>query len=892
MLEQNPLPYNQTAIPDCPKPDGAFCLPLWTLQVLLLAICLTLATAGQARPFDTDASRQSANPFTEYFVEQSPIELSNAQELSESAWRAVGDNDVNDGYTSAGHWFRTTLTNPTLDDAERFLEVKNPQLDHIEFYQVSDGRIVKTTITGDQWPFSQRPIASPNFVFPITIPAGETTQVYLRIETEGAMQAPLTLWKERAFFAEKSERLIWHSMFYGMLLVMAIFHFFLFVSIRDKTHLYYVAYTLAILALMMLLHGFSFQYIHPYWPRLNAFLMLFVVPFCSLTLSLFTREFLVVKDKHPYWNRFFQLLIGLSILCVIGSFVLPYGLSTRISVSFTIPVFTANLVAGVALLRAGNKNARFFVIAWLALLIGVLATVFSKLGLLHNSFLISNGIPIGASLQSVLFSLALADRFKRRREAYFQEKELHSRAIQQQRETEAALYRTTSHNELTGLPNRALFEKLSSNILNQPGEHAVFMLHLMNFNEVNKTLGHEHADQFLALFAERINNHLTAETSTLTLENNQGHPVALSHVEGVSFAFLISGDSREEIIESLGPVTLAMADPVEFSGLALEQHFMLGCSFAGPDARNPQTLLRQAFIAFDQSDALYGIPTVYHPGMNPYSPRRLTLMTELREALRTDGLDLHFQPQIHLETKRVAGFEALIRWFHPEHGFIPPDEFIPTAEQTGLIKPLTRWVLEHALAFCKQLDAAGCDATVSVNISAINLREPEFCDEVCTLLTQSDVAAQRLVLEVTETAAMADPARALAVLRALRQSSVRLSIDDFGIGQSSLSYIRKLPVNEIKIDRSFVMQMDESEGDATIVRTTINMCHDLGYEVVAEGVENEAIEKLLGTLGCDLIQGYHIARPMAGEAALEWLATTSWALKRLCIMPERKSMPD
>jgi EAL domain-containing protein (putative c-di-GMP-specific phosphodiesterase class I) len=228
----------------------------------------------------------------------------------------------------------------------------------------------------------------------------------------------------------------------------------------------------------------------------------------------------------------------------------------------------------------------------------------------------------------------------------------------------------------------------------------------------------------------------------------------------------------------------------------------------------------------------------------------------------------------------------LIRWFHPENGFIPPDEFIPLAEQTGLIKPLTRWVIEHALAFCKQMDAVGCDGTVSVNISAVNLRETEFCDEVCALLAQSEVAAKRLVLEVTETAAMSDPARALTVLRALRQSSVRLAIDDFGTGQSSLSYIRKLPVNEIKIDRSFVMQMHENESDATIVRTTINMCHDLGYEVVAEGVENEAIVNQLDKLGCDLMQGYHIARPMTKTAALEWLTTTNWALQKAAVLIE------
>ena len=203
------------------------------------------------------------------------------------------------------------------------------------------------------------------------------------------------------------------------------------------------------------------------------------------------------------------------------------------------------------------------------------------------------------------------------------------------------------------------------------------------------------------------------------------------------------------------------------------------------------------------------------------------------------------------------------------------------AEQTGLIKPVTRWVIVRALQFCKSLDQLECDATVSVNISAINLREPDFCAEVCELLNANHVAAQRLVLEVTESAAMADPAHSLAVLSALRKAHVRLSIDDFGTGHSSLSYIRKLPVNEIKIDRSFVTEMSHNQGDETIVRTTLNMCHDLGYEVVAEGVENAETQTLLSEMGCDVIQGYHIARPMAPDAALAWLEATEWARRHI-----------
>jgi EAL domain-containing protein (putative c-di-GMP-specific phosphodiesterase class I) len=223
------------------------------------------------------------------------------------------------------------------------------------------------------------------------------------------------------------------------------------------------------------------------------------------------------------------------------------------------------------------------------------------------------------------------------------------------------------------------------------------------------------------------------------------------------------------------------------------------------------------------------------------------------------------------EAEAASEPEVLVRWQHPEHGFVPPDEFIPMAEQTGLIRPVTAWVLEKALAFCSELEKAGFLIGVSVNISAVNLRETSFADMVRHALARHQVDAHRLVLEVTETATMVDPKAALKCLRSLNDAGVRLSIDDFGTGYSSLSYIRKLPVHEIKIDRSFVMEMDSNQGDATIVRATINMCHDLGYEVVAEGVENQGTCDLLLSMGCDIAQGYHLSRPIPQADVIDWL---------------------
>lgn len=859
---------------------GVLLTPVNGVALILLSLLTLPAIAAQ--PIDPTSAQQPLTLQTDILIESQPLTLEDVMQVPESDWQPAPE-DINKGYDSRGHWFRIQLDNKSGQNLDRLLEIAYPLLDFIEFYEVSRGQLIRKIITGDELPFSARPIANTSFVIPLALDAASTKTVYLRIQTQGTLLVPLALWQDTAFWAASSQQTVWRSMFYGILLVMAAFNLFLFLSIRERAYFYYVVVVLSILVLMMSLHGFSFQYLYPAWPRINDRLLLFIVPFSQLSLCLFASEFLMLKKRHIYWHRTFLILAGVAGVMAIASLFLPYALSTRASVALALPVSLANLAAGVALLIQGEKNARFFSVAWMSLLLGVLATVLHQFGLLPSVFIVENGIPLGASIQALLFSFALADRYNRSKEAYFRAKENQLEALKRQQATEAALYRASSHHELTGLPNRALFESIIKSDAQQ-GEKtklsALFLVHLLHFDDVNKTLGHEYADQLLTQCARRLNT-LANQCAGIAILEEAPEPSAIAHVEGVSFTFMLTGDTRKEIIEATRPLTEGLSNPIEFLGLTLEQQFVVGCSFAEGNDVAPSSLLREAFIAFDQHHHFHGQIAIYHPEMNPYSPRRLMLMTDLREALRTDNLALHFQPQIHLQSRRVAGFEALIRWQHPEHGLVPPDEFIPMAEQTGLIKPVTRWVIVRALQFCKSLDQLECDATVSVNISAINLREPDFCAEVCELLNANHVAAQRLVLEVTESAAMADPAHSLAVLSALRKAHVRLSIDDFGTGHSSLSYIRKLPVNEIKIDRSFVTEMSHNQGDETIVRTTLNMCHDLGYEVVAEGVENAETQTLLSEMGCDVIQGYHIARPMAPDAALAWLEVTEWARRHI-----------
>ncbi len=796
-------------------------------------------------------------------------------------WRSV-EGEVNFGYTDQPYWFRFTIANPYSKNLERLLVIPYPLLDHIEFYQAFDGRVLQYFQTGDELPFHRRPIDHRYFLFPFEIPAGESHDIFIKIHTYGALQLPLQVWEERAFYTSDANVIVANSLYYGVLLVMGAFILMLYFSLRDKSFLYYVFFVFSILLLMSSIHGFTFQFIYPGSPILHSLMVLAIVPISQLAICAFTMEFLKLKERKILWYRFFLVLMVVELLCLVGAFVLPYGLSTRLSVTMTLPIAAMSCIAGFRFWFSGDKSARLFSVAWISFLLGGSITVFNRLGIIPMSFFTEYGIPISTSAQSVFFALALASRFSEERFARYKAQEQMVSALEKQRKAEKQLLHSVSHNEVTGLPNRILFERALQPFLDQPPTGceciSVIMLHLRRFDDVNKTLGHRNADVLLGQVGQQISNVLGESEDSIPLEKNEYGLSYAAHIEGVSFAFALAKPSRGETIKALEPLIRDMSEPLEFMKLQLELSFIVGCSFAGEE-NDPQTLLRQAFIAFDTADIKMSSIAIYSPEMNPYSPRRLTLMTELRAALDNNSLELFFQPQIHLPTKCVYGFEALLRWKHDEYGMIPPDEFIPMAEKTGLMKPLTHWVICKAVSFCKDLDRMGSNAHVSVNISALNLREPEFCLQVCEVLKGAGVAPDRLVLEVTETAAMVDPANSVRALQQLRNANIKLAIDDFGTGHSSLSYIRKLPVQEIKIDRSFVMEMDNNKGDETIVRTTVNMCHDLGYEVVAEGVENDKTLQLLEKLNCDVIQGYFISRPMNRISMLEWLQRTQWLLR-------------
>jgi diguanylate cyclase (GGDEF)-like protein len=431
------------------------------------------------------------------------------------------------------------------------------------------------------------------------------------------------------------------------------------------------------------------------------------------------------------------------------------------------------------------------------------------------------------------------------------------------------------HDALTSLPNRRLFQDRIRQALlggrrgRQPV--GVLIIDLDRFKDINDTLGHHIGDLLLQMIGPRLQA-LLRESDTI------------ARLGGDEFAVLLPN-----VVDAAGGVKVAdkilaaLEEPFVVEGLDLDIDASIGIALYPEHGEDVNTLMQRADVAMYLAKEAHTGYELYTMERDRHSAKRLALLGELRRAIEDGQFVLHYQPIADMQNGSIGGVEALVRWQHPRHGLMMPDEFIPLAEHTGLIKPLTMYVLNQALRQCRTWHQAGLELSVAVNLSVRSLQDEDFPDEVAQLLQDHQVDPSWREIEITESAIVVDPIRALGVLGRLGVMGVGLSLDDFGTGYSSLAYLKRLPVSEIKIDKSFIINMALDDNDAVIVRSTIELARNLGLQVVAEGVETEEMWSLLSALGCDLAQGYYLSRPIPAEDLTSWLAGSG----RLAAIPIR-----
>jgi len=439
---------------------------------------------------------------------------------------------------------------------------------------------------------------------------------------------------------------------------------------------------------------------------------------------------------------------------------------------------------------------------------------------------------------------------------------------------------------LTGQANRTgLRHRLAELIHQFETENKSFALLLMDldrFKEINNTLGHHIGDQLLQRVATRIEG--------IT-------PEAIFHARlgGDEFAVIVPNCEAQRALMVAHNIQNALEKPVAINNVEIDIRSSIGIALFPQHGNDAEVLFRHAEVAMYTAKKRGTAPTTYSANLDSYNLRRLALTGELRNAIENRQMILHYQPKIDLTNNHTVGVEALVRWMHPQHGMIPPGEFISLAEQNDVIRKLTYWVIDEALLQCHAWRQMGYSLNVAINLSARNLHDPGLPAKIAGLLAKWAIPSSFLTLEITENAIMIDPERALKILLRLHDLGIHLSIDDFGTGYSSLVYLKKLPVSQIKVDRSFVMDMTQDDDDAAIVRSTIDLGHHMDCQVVAEGVENKDALEQLRSLGCDLVQGYYLSRPLPAEDVTAWFSESPWGIMTPATTPflatQQKAMP-
>lgn len=427
-------------------------------------------------------------------------------------------------------------------------------------------------------------------------------------------------------------------------------------------------------------------------------------------------------------------------------------------------------------------------------------------------------------------------------------------------ERQNELRHQTLHDALTGLPNRLLLnDRMQQSLLISARDRnplCLLMMDLDRFKEINDTLGHHVGDEVLREVSQRLQELLRRSDT-------------VARLGGDEFAVLLPETSSLEAQSIAQKIAGAFEQSIPINDQQLLVGTSIGIAVYPDHGDDVETLVKRADVAMYVAKHSGLTYSVYSPKHDQHSVSRLAMISELRYAINNDELELYYQPKIAFGSGELVGAEALLRW--PRWSNVPVEHLITTAEQTGLIRPLTHWVLRHSLHQYLEWHKFNLHMPVAVNLSTWNLEHSDIDEVVGQLLDEYGVTPDFLEFEITENAMLKNPERAMSILRRLSRLGILLSVDDYGTGFSSLAYLKQMPVRQIKIDRSFVMDMLEDENDAVIVRSTIDLAHNLGLEVIAEGVENAEIWDLLEILGCDIAQGYHIARPMPASEFLEWM---------------------
>lgn len=825
----------------------------------------------------TQVDEASVYPIEVYFEYYEDIQNTKALDdiliLENTEWQGTSSKQASFGFNSSAYWIRSSVLNQSQSVKNFIFEIDYSQLDSVNFYALKDSKLVAQLSTGDMLPFYPRDIDHPSNLFKFQLVPGESLQIFARVQTQGSLIIPVKVWEEQYFFEAAAAAQNFHFFYFGAMVFIILINFAVFVTLRERLYFYYTLAISGYLLFFATSSGHIRQLLLSDWPELNSRLFLISMPLLALFSVLFAREFLQSAKYSPKLDIALRSMRVFEIFNLLVAFFAPYDLVVRVSAVGAVFLFSVLLLAGPITSMVRKGPGIFFTIAWSSLTIGFFATSGRTSGFLPNTFFTEYAMQIGSVIEAVILTLALASRLFIERS---QKIKAQAESIEQEKQRNIAqtlLTETLSKDPISKLSNRNRFEWLVQKSIDaNPDERYILAVaQITRLDDITRTLGLSSTERIICSIAESLNTQHAELEGVVSFINDKGQKECVYQLSRDLFGSLMYQDAFEKNPKAFYEVLRRTAEPIEVQGLLIDLAPIYGSALYPQHGDNPAQLIRNALIALGEAPNSKEMMGVFHEELDIYDEDRLTLLTHLREALDQEQLVLYYQPKLNVKSNQVVGMEALVRWIHPTRGLIPPDEFIPLAEESGLINQLTLWAIDRAIVDMNSIKQAAYSGTVSINVSARDISKMSFVEDVKKILNRHSVAAESIYLELTETAAMEDPKVSIASLTALAEMGVNISVDDFGTGYSSLSYLQRLPAKEVKLDRSLIGEIRSSDSAAIIVKASINMAQALGYAIVAEGVEDEETREYLKEYNCDTYQGFLTCRPLPLDDIRKWL---------------------
>lgn len=847
----------------------------WFVVLLNVFYASTSSAGIPINTLNEDTAPKATVKF-EYFEDADKSKsLDSIVNLTAEKWTTVEEGNASFGFSPSQFWLRLNINNAESKTKNMVFEIGYPLLDDVTFYVIYQTGETLSSDTGDTKSFYPRDVDHPNMLIRFQLQADESADLYARVQTKGSMILPIRLWQENDFFEFAAKEQKFHFFYYGFLTVIMLINLAIFFTLREKLYLYYSLATSGYILFFITSRGYAQQLFFSDFPALNTQLFVSSMPFLALFSLLFAREFLQTKEFNPKMDMAIRGMIYFEYINLVASVVLDYNTAVQLSAISALVLFVVLFIAGPVSWLSKVRAGFFFTIAWLPLTLGFAATAGRTSGILSNNFFTEYAMQLGSGLEALILTLALADRLYREREQKILAQATSIKKEQQRLSIQNQLTDAMIRDPITNLANRNRFEWLADNMFCEHPDKGfvICVARVTRINEITRTLGLSSVERILCNIAGRMNPSIGKMPGVVTTQNSQGSLDSTFQLTGDTFGILIEQTSFESNAGLYQSFIQKLLLPIEMDLLSIELDPLVGCAVYPADGDDAAQLIRNALVAMESSQHASDKIVFYDKGLDIYNEGRLTLMSDLKIALKNDELELHYQPKLNYRDNSIVGLEALIRWQHTGQGIVSPADFVPLAEQTGVIKEMTLWVIERAAKDLKWLRSVGYDGNVSINISAKDLVSEGLKNQIASILEKYQVDPSKIYLELTETAAMDEPEAGLIALKELTSLGLKISIDDFGAGYSSLSYLKKLPASEIKLDRSMILDVTVSESSRFIVKALIDMAHGLGYMVVAEGVEDAETFALMKRLGCDDLQGFYLCKPKSLLNIWDWLSS-------------------